>query len=312
MEGVVKIAIIGVGAMGSLFGYLLHLSGYSPWLLDNCKERVATIRREGLTVEDQAGTHRCYLKHITVDPEEIGVADVVIICVKSYDTEVALRGARALLGGETAVLTLQNGLNNLEKIVSVTGQKRVVGGATAHGATLLGHGYIRHAGSGGTVIGALKGEEFKEIGMIKEVLDSSGISTTVTDDVEATIWSKLIVNAAINPLTALTRLNNGELIEHSALHEVQQKIIDEACAVARAKGVTIHYHDPMGEVRKVCRATSSNRSSMLQDIVRGKKTEIDYINGAIVEEGRNCHVPTPYNSIVVKLVSALEVQKGEC
>jgi len=305
----VKIAIVGVGAMGGLFAYLLYKAGYSPWLLDRYQERVDIIKREGMRVEGVTGKHHITLHRITTKPEEIGIVDLVIIFVKAYDTEEALHGALCLMDDKTLVLTLQNGLNNLEKITGITGRRRAIGGITAHGATQLGYGRIRHAGIGETIIGSLKGEEIKEISKIKELLDSSRIKTSITDDIEGTIWSKLIINAAINPLTALTRLRNGEIIEHSELLDVQLRIVEEACAVARAKGVTIHYRDPVEKVRDVCRATASNKSSMLQDMVNEKRTEIDYINGAIVSEGIKYHIPTPYNDILARLIRALEIQR---
>ena len=305
-----KIAIVGTGAMGSLFAYCFCRSGYSPWLLDTCQESVDTIKKDGLKVEGVTGTHHIFSHKITTKPEEIGVVDLIIIFVKAYDTKKAMRGAVSLMGDRTVVLTLQNGLNNLEKIAGIVGKNRTIGGITAHGATRFSPGHIRHAGIGETIIGSLKGEEIKELGKIKNVLDSSGIKTSITDDVEGIVWSKLIVNAAINPLTALTQLKNGEIIEHSELLDVQLRVVEEACAVARAKGVAIHYLNPLEKVKDVCKTTASNKSSMLQDILSGKKTEIDYINGAIVFEGGKHNISTPYNDILTRLVKALEVQRA--
>ena len=305
-----KIAIVGIGAMGSLFAYCFCRSGYSPWLLDTCQESVDTIKKDGLKVEGVTGTHHISFHKITTKPEEIGIVDLIIIFVKAYDTEKAMRDAVSLMGDRTVVLTLQNGLNNLEKIAGIVGKNRTIGGITSHGATRFSHGHIRHAGIGETIIGSLKGEEIKELGKTKNVLDSSGIQTSITDDVEGIIWSKLIINAAINPLTALTQLKNGEIIEHSELLDVQLRVVEEACAVARAKGVAIHYLNPLEKVKDVCKTTASNKSSMLQDILSGKKTEIDYINGAIVSEGSKHNISTPYNDILTRLVKALEIQKA--
>ena len=304
-----RIGIIGAGAMGSLFAYLLCQAGYGPWLLDECQEKVDKIKTDGLTVEGVTGEHHISCLNITSRPEEIGIVDLLIVFVKAYDTEKAIQRAVSMIGDGTLVLTLQNGLNNLEKITDITGKSQAIGGITAHGATRLGHAHIRHAGIGETVVGSLKCERTKELSKIKEILDSSGIQTSITDDVEGTIWSKLIINAAINPLTALTRLNNGEIIEHSELLDIQSRVIGEACAVAKAKGVTIHYHNPLEKVKDVCRATAFNKSSMLQDILNGKKTEIDYINGAILSEGSRYSVPTTYNEILTRLVKALEIQR---
>jgi 2-dehydropantoate 2-reductase len=304
----VKIAIVGVGAMGTLFACFLHRAGYTAWLIDNKSEQVNTIRQEGLTVEDAEGTHRIPLYTATTEPEVIGQVDLIVIAVKAYDTKQAMSGAVPLVGDETVVLTLQNGLYNLETIAGIVGKNRVLGGVTAHGATRLGCGHIRHAGSGETVIGSLSGEQRTQLTRVCELLNAAGIRTTTTTDVTGTIWSKLIINAAINPLTALTRLTNGEIIECAELLDVQKRVTEEACAVAATQGITIHYASPVEKVKDVCRATAPNKSSMLQDILNGKKTEIDYINGAIVTEGTACGVSTPYNQILTRLVKAVEIQ----
>ena len=303
-----KIAIVGAGAMGSLFAYLLSRAGYSPWLLDKHRERVDAIKKDGLKVEDMSGSHQVILPTISTRPEDVGIVDLLIICVKAYDTREAIRGAVPLIGERTLVLTLQNGLNNIRSIAGIAGRERVIGGVTAQGATQLGLGHIRHAGIGETIIGSVQGEKIKDIDKIKQLLGSSGIKTAITEDLVGTIWGKLIINAAINPLTALTQLRNGEIIEHAELLDVQSKIVEEACAVAKAQGITVHYPDAVAKIKEVCEATASNKSSMLQDIQSGKKTEIDYINGAIVSEGKKHHIPAPYNQIVTRLIKALEIQ----
>lgn len=305
-----KIAIVGVGAMGSLFAYFFHQAGFTPWLLDNHEGRVDAIHREGLTVETHAGKHHISLPTLTTKPEEIGQVDLIIIAVKAYDTELAMEGAAPLLGDKSVVLTLQNGLYNIERITRITGKNRVLGGTTAHGATQLSHTHIRHAGSGETVIGALPGEQVLQVNAVGDLLNRTGVKTRVTDDVNGALWSKLFINAAINPLTALTRLPNGEIAECSELVDVQRRVVEEACAVAKQKGILIHFPDPVAKVMEVCKATATNRSSMLQDILNGKKTEIDYINGAIVAEGASCGVATPYNQILTRLVKALEIQQN--
>ena len=303
-----KIAIVGVGAMGTLIAYFLHRAGYTSWVLDDKIEQVDTIRQEGLIVEDDDGTHRIPFHTATTEPAVIGQVDLIIIAVKAYNTEQAMSGALPLVGNETVVLTLQNGLYNLETLGGLVGRNRVLGGVPAHGDTQLGYGHIRHAGSGDTTIGSLSGEQHTQLAGVCDLLSASGIRTTTTNDVTGTIWSKLIINAAINPLTALTRLTNGEIIECAELLDVQKRVTEEACAVAAAQGITIHYASPVEKVKDVCRATAPNKSSMLQDILNGKKTEIDYINGAIVAEGTACGVSTPYNQILTRLVKALEIQ----
>lgn len=303
-----KVAIVGAGALGTLVGYLLHRAGYAPWLFDRSREQVEIIEQAGLTVEDAEGIHHAPLCTATTDPQKIGCVDLIVIAVKAYDTGQAMRDSLPLLGEETVVLTLQNGLYNLETIAGIVGRERVLGGVTAHGATRLGYGHIRHAGSGETIIGSLSGAQDRHLASVCDLLNASGIRTAPTDDLRGTIWSKLIINAAVNPLTALTRLTNGEIIERSELLDLLKRITEEGCAVAAARGITIYYDNPLEKVKEVCRATAANRSSMLQDVLNRKKTEIDYINGALVSEGESCNRATPYNQVVSRLVKALEIR----
>ncbi len=295
--------------MGSLFACFLHRAGHHTWLLDTDEDRVRAIREGGLVLEDPAGTHRISLSTATAVARDIGVADLVIVFVKSYDTAGAVVGAGDVFGDATLVLTLQNGLNNLETIAAVTGRDGLLGGTTAHGATLLGHGRIRHAGSGDTVIGAFGSAGSGELNAVAGLFNRAGITTAVTGDLTATLWRKLVVNAAINPLTALTGLCNGDLIENPALADVQDRLVREACAVAEARGIRINAGDAVAMVTEVCRRTSANRSSMLQDVLGGRRTEIDAINGAVAGAGEACGVPVPYHTVVTRLVKALELSR---
>jgi 2-dehydropantoate 2-reductase len=304
-----KIAIIGAGAMGSLFACFLHRAGHETWLFDRDAERVRAIREGGLLLEGPDGTHRISISTATATARDIGAADLVIVFVKSYDTAGAVGSAGAVFGDATLVLTLQNGLNNLETIASVTGRDGLLGGTTAHGATLLGHGRIRHAGSGDTVIGAFGRVGTGDLDAVAGLFNRAGITTAVTGDLTATLWRKLTVNAAINPLTALTGLCNGELIGSPALADVQERLVKEACAVAEARGISINAGEAAAMVREVCRRTAANQSSMLQDVLNRRRTEIDAINGAVAAAGAACGVPVPYHTVVTRLVKALELSR---
>lgn len=304
-----KIAIIGAGAMGSLFACFLHRAGHEIWLFDKDEERVRAIQEDGLVLEDPAGTHRISISTVTATARDIGVADLVIVFVKSYDTAGAVGSAGAVFGVATPVLTLQNGLNNLETIAAVTGRDGLLGGTTAHGATLLGHGRIRHAGCGDTVIGAFGRAGAGELNAVAGLFNGAGITTAVTGDLTATLWRKLVVNAVINPLTALTGLCNGEFIGNPALADVQERLVKEACSVAEARGIRINAGDALAMVGEVCRRTAANQSSMLQDVLNRRRTEIDAINGAVVSAGEACGVPAPYHAVVTRLVKALELSR---
>ena len=179
-----KIAIVGIGAMGSLFAYCLCRSGYSPWLLDTCQESVDTIKKDGLKVEGVTGTHHLSFQTITTKPEEIGIVDLIIMFVKAYDTEKAMRDAVSLMGDRTVVLTLQNGLNNLEKVAGTAGKNRTIGGVTAHGATRLSHGHIRHAGIGERLYGEVL-KWFRSRGIERVELE-----ITTKNNISASFWKK--------------------------------------------------------------------------------------------------------------------------
>lgn len=296
-----RVAIVGAGAMGGMFAYLLSRTGEEIWLVDKHPERAEKIRRDGLRIEGVSGEHMVRVS-ITTRPEEIGSTDLVLIFVKAYDTRKAARDALPLVGEDTLVLTLQNGLGNLEAIGEVVGEERVAGGITSHGATLLGAGHVRHAGKGETVIGMKTGPGSPRLRPIVHLFSTAGIETKITEDLEGLIWGKLLINVGINPLTAITGLRNGQLLHFPETRELLRWAVEEAHKVAQAKGIKLLYADPVERTEEVCRATADNISSMLQDVRRGKQTEVDFINGAIVREGEKVGVPTPVNRILTLLV----------
>ena len=187
------------------------------------------------------------------------------------------------------------------------GKEKVVGGTTSQGATVLGLGHIRHAGRGETTIGELDGSLSSRIKGISAIFSSAGIETKITDNVEGLIWSKLLINVGINALTAVLRLKNGELVEYSWTRELLKAAVEEAVLVVKARGIRLTYEDPIKRVEDVCRATATNVSSMLQDVLRTKKTEIDYINGAIVNEGERLGISVPVNKTLTGIVKIIEM-----
>jgi 2-dehydropantoate 2-reductase len=302
----VRIAIVGPGAMGLLLAYLLsRAEGSEVWLLDIHPEREEKIRKEGLLVEGVSGEHLLWPR-ITVRPEGIGQSDLVVICVKSPDTHRAALHARPVIGPDTAVLTLQNGLGNIESIEQALGQGRALGGTTSMGATVLDLNRIRHAGWGETVLGEPAGKRTKRAEMILERFRHAGIEVSFTEDLTGLLWSKLIINVGINALTALTRLHNGQLLNHEGTRSVMNMAVEEATQVARASGIRLLYEHPAEKVAGVCEATKGNVSSMLQDVLREKKTEIEQINGAVVREAARLGIHTPVNTVLVGLVKTLE------
>jgi 2-dehydropantoate 2-reductase len=300
-----KIAIIGPGAIGCLFAGSLARKGQEVWILDKNKERAARINSQGISCEGLSGAWQVKVK-ATADPKEITGPDLVIICVKTYDTKSAATSAKALLGADTSVLTLQNGIGNIELISEVVGPEKVIGGVTNLGATLLDTGKVRYAGKGETVIGRLDGSITVDLRDIREVFNKAGFETRISRDIKNFLWSKLVINVGINALCAITRLNNGKLLDYETSHKILKNAVNEAVKVAKRKRIKLSYEDPLTKVEAVCEATCGNVCSMLQDVRNKKRTEIDSINGVIVRYAEELGIPAPVNSMLVDLVKTIE------
>jgi 2-dehydropantoate 2-reductase len=311
-----RIAIVGAGAMGLLFTHLLSRDTQSEiWLLDIHPARERKIREEGLWVEGVSGEHHL-LPRITSRPEEIGPADLLILCVKSPDTFEAAQNARPAVGPDTGALTLQNGLGNIESIERALGTGRALGGTTSMGATALGPNRVRHAGWGETIIGETTGRKTRRAAEVLEVFRRAGLDASYTDNLTGLLWSKLIINVGINALTALTGIHNGRLLHHEGTRRVMKAAVEEAAQVAHAQGIRLLYEDPVGKVAAVCEATAGNIASMLQDVLRQRRTEIEQINGAVVRHAAGLGLRAPVNETLLGLVKTLEetyavrIQKG--
>lgn len=302
-----KIAIIGAGAMGCLYGAKLStVPGNQVYLLDIWKEHVNAINNDGLYMEEN-GELLCY-NHLTAatDAVAVGIVDLAIIFVKSTLTEQAVEANKAVFGGNTIAITLQNGVGNIESIGSLIGAENVMAGTTAHGATMLGPGKIRHAGVGKTMIGELSGVRSKRINEIAEVFSAAGVEVEVSENVLGLVWDKLLVNVGINALTGITKLTNGEILAHPEIEGILEEAVKEGIAVANAKGIVLGFTDPVAHTKEVCKATAANISSMLQDVLHHKRTEIDMINGAIVREGKSTGLATPVNQVLCALIHYFE------
>jgi 2-dehydropantoate 2-reductase len=299
-----RIAIVGAGAMGSLFGGRLAQVA-TVTLLDPWAEHVAAIQRDGLSIIELDGQESRVHVTATGDPSAVPEADLVIIFVKAHATRQASEWARQFLAADGLALTLQNGVGNAEVMAEVLGAERVVAGVTAHGATLLGPGRVRHAGQGPTHI-ATRPDIDTKLAAVAAILEQAGFEVHLSTDLDSLVWGKLVINVGINALTAILRVPNGRLVESPAAGELMAQAVAEAVAVCQVKGISLPYDDPLGRVRQVAQATAGNRSSMLQDVLRGFPTEISVINGAIVREGERLGVPTPVNRFIVAVIRAIE------
>jgi len=310
-----KIAIIGPGAMGLLFAAKLFKSDNEVTLIDKDEARAKEISEQGIKIIDLDGKENTYKVPVTTLNKKALQVDLVIIAVKSYDTEKVAQALENKVSDEAIVLSLQNGIGNIEALTEVLGADKVIGGVTSHGATLLATGAIRHAGTGDTVIGRWQTSKRKgakpkiarsRLTEITTIFKEAGFKSKVSDNIKELVWSKLIINVGINALTAITGLNNGRLVEIEPVKNVMHQAVLEAVKLTKRKRISLIYSDAINKVESVCRLTGNNVSSMLQDVNKKKLTEIDYINGAIVREARSLDIKVPVNEVLTNLVKTIE------
>lgn len=288
--------IYGAGALGSYVGGML--SRQHEVTLVGRREHMDAIRQAGLHITGETEV----VAHPTVATSLDRDADLVVLTVKAYDTAAAARDIAATCSAP--VLSLQNGLDNEQTLADALGQRRVIGGVTSHGVRYLEPGHVEHTGTGETAIGELDGALSRRVEAIAGMLTECGIATTVSSDIRREIWRKAVVNAAVNPLTAMLGCKNGRLLEDEQLRQLMHRICEEGAAVARACSVDVGSITATAE--EVARRTADNHSSMLQSLQRGQPTEIDHINGAIAAHGEKHGVATPVNETLTRLVAAME------
>ena len=245
------------------------------------------------------------LKCVT-DINDCAIPDLIILGVKAYDTEKAVKDCAPILGTETRILTFQNGLGNVEAIQKLEPDRKITGGITSHGATSISDGVVRHGGIGETKIGWPDGHLDEDLLEIASSFTASGIETTISTNIKREIWAKALVNSAINPLTALQGEENGCILNEPTLTSLARAVVEEGVKAANAIGHSFANDEIFSLTMKVANDTSNNRSSMLQDIDKDRRTEIDQINGVIASKGKASGIPTPINDALVKAIKGLE------
>jgi 2-dehydropantoate 2-reductase len=296
----IDILIVGTGALATLFAARLSSSGPRITILGTWPEGLSALRKNGARMIDANGDEQKVFVHSTDDPKECRGAKYAIVLVKSWQTERAAHQLKECLTDDGLAITLQNGLGNKEILVKELGESRVVLGTITIGATLLGPGLVKAGGDG-----TISMEAHPALGPIEEALKAANFKVDVVDDARSLLWSKLIINAAINPLSALLKVTNGELLERPAARGLMRVLAEEAASVASAEKANLSFRDPAAAVEDVARRTAGNHSSMLQDVRRGAPTEIDAICGAVARTGVRHHISTPINYACWQLVLAL-------
>jgi len=295
-----NILIVGTGALASLFAARLTQAGYKITMLGTWPEGLNALNKSGVRFMDANEVEHSYSVHATNDPRECVDAKHVIVLVKAWQTERVANQLKECLPDDGLALTLQNGLGNRETLAQSLGMNRVALGSTTTGATLLGPGLVKAGGEG-----IISLERNQALGPLEAALRLAGFKTQIVDDAESLIWGKLVINAAINPLTALLRVKNGELLERRSAREMMQTLALETANVAQAENIKLPFDNPVKTAEDVARKTATNTSSMLQDVLRGAPTEIDAICGEVVKTAEKHNIQTPVNRVCWQLVKAL-------
>jgi len=296
-----RICVFGAGSLGSALGALLAKS--NDVTLIGRPPHVEAVRSKGLSI---VGERRLKVHLPAFDSiSELAPPDLILVATKAYSTGTVIEGCRSWVSEDTRVLTLQNGLGNLEQLRDWVGC-RAFGGTTTMGATMLRPGMVRVAGIGQTVVGSDADPDGAR--GISSAFSESGMSVRTSNNVQGELWAKAVINASINPITAVLRVPNGRLLSSPSASRLMAEVCRECEQVARAIPVPLPAKSMVARVRQVALDTSKNTSSMLQDVLRGRKTEIREINGYICRRGDSVDVQTPLNDALVGMVESLETQ----
>ena len=292
-----QVAVMGAGAVGCYYGAMLARAGLEVTLIGRA-QHVEAVRRSGLRLQTSTSDDQIRLNGST-EPAGVRGAQLVLFSVKSTDTEAAGQAMKAHLEHEASIVTLQNGVDNAERLATTLGRE-VIPAVVYVAVEMAGPGHVRHHGRGELVIGRSAASD-----AIVAAFAAAGIQVDISDNVMGALWAKLIVNSAYNALSAITQLPYGRLVQNAGVPEVMRDVVDECLAVARAAGVKVpgEMHET---VRRIAQTMPAQYSSTAQDLARKKRTEIEHLNGFVVRKGEALGVPTPVNRTLLALVQTLE------
>lgn len=289
-----RIGIIGSGALATLFAGRLSTTA-EVILLGSWAAQLQALRLRGLTIVEQDGQRTHSTIQVTEQTHYVEPVDHVLVLVKSYQTTRAGEQAHSWLRPGGLAITLQNGLGNVEELGRICGPERVLAGTTAQGAMMVEPGVVRHTGWGETTLG--RGGE-----LIAHTLNQAGIATQISDQTESLLWGKLVINAAINPLTAILHQPNGYLVEQPLARELMGQAAGEVAAIAQRLNIPLPYGNPAEKVAAVAQATTLNHSSMWQDVQRGTPTELEAITGRVLAYAEQTAVNVPANKLLYRFM----------
>ncbi|MGH2318385.1 ketopantoate reductase family protein [Planococcus sp. SE5232] len=303
-----KILVVGAGAMGSLFGGRLKAQHDEVLLYNRNNPHVEKINHSGLTIVERDNKETTVPLTIVQGISKTDGYDVVLVLVKAHATRAVLEPMKDSFSSQTLIITMQNGLGNLEVIKELFPDNPAVAGTMGCGASVERDGRILHRGWGKNYIGqAVDADAQKKLLEFTEMLNCSGLETELAEDVQTVIWNKLFVNVAYNSLTALSRLRNGDILNTDEGLALVRNVVSEAVQIAKAEGISVDEEEVIAKCIQMGREDiGANKSSMLMDVLHKRKTEIDAINGAVAKLSRNHGLSTPYNEMITRLIKVIE------
>ena len=302
-----RIAVLGAGAMGALFGGYLS-PGNDVLLVDVNQALVEKINRDGVRIEEPDGTVQIRRPHALTDTTGQAPVDLMIVFVKALYSRSALENNRGLIGPDTYLMTLQNGKGHEEKLLEFADRAHVIIGTTQHNSAVGELGTVRHGGIGMTYVGCLEGD-VKRIHPVTDVFNSCGLMATCSDNVQKLIWDKLFTNVSASVLTAVLQVPLGYITENPDAWSLCRQLVHEAVQVANQEGMRFNEEEKLCEVRAVCENSSLGITSIFADVRAGRRTEVDTISGSVVHAGKSVGVPVPTHEAMVHLIHALEKRK---
>lgn len=302
-----KICILGAGALGSTIGGALASSGEEVYLINRRQSFVDKVNREGLKVTDENKTNYIPLKAQTTS-KGIGPVDLVIVLVKSFHTKEVMEQSLDLIGEDTVVMSLQNGLGNEEVLAKIVGKEKIIGGKTYVGGVMLAPGHVlsgvRHKY---TYVGEMDGTVTERMTNISTTFKKAGLDTVVSHNILGIIWDKLLINVATGALSTITKLTYGDLYAIREIEDTAVKAVEEGIQVAKAHHIELATEDAKAIwLQAKENLPDSFKTSMLQSVEKGSVTEIDYINGAVVTWGERVNIATPVNETLVASIKGIE------
>jgi 2-dehydropantoate 2-reductase len=306
-----KVIVVGAGAMGGLFGGLLAEGGLDVTLVDGWHEHIDAIRAAGIRIVGVGGDRAIPIK-ATGDPGEVGAADIVLFQCKAFANEAAAHSVKHLFGAGAVAISFQNGLGNEETLGRILGESSVIGGLTAQAGLVEAPGVVRNFGNLPTTIGEMAGGLTDRAITIAKVFTAHGLPTKASGDIKRDKWKKLLGNVALGAISAVTDLRSVEIMQVPELQEIVFSCVKEAAAVAKAEGIALDVVEAREVLMKLVDTTDggtgNSKSSMREDIIRRRRTEIDTIHGAVAGLARKHGVATPTIDTMIGLVKGLQSQ----